>query len=151
MTFQVKAPDKLIKMIRKDEGFRGRPYTDSEGLLTIGIGFCIDRAPLPETVGLYWCGYILDNIQNRISTSQFAGQTFNRLSEPRQWAILNMCYQMGVTGVCRFFNMWAALDVEDYGKAAKEALDSVWAHQTPKRAKRISEIIRTGKITGYGI
>ena len=145
----INAPDGLVKMIRQDEGFRNRIFIDSEGFETLGIGFCLDKAPLPEPVAMYWCGYILDNICARLSTTQSIGHTYTLLSEPRQWAIANMAYQMGVSGVCGFLDMWAALDKKNYPQAAAAALDSVWAHQTKTRAHRIAEIIRTGKIKGY--
>ena len=145
----IRTPVKLIEMVKKDEGFRNTLYIDTEGYRTIGIGFCLDKAPLPEAVAMYWCGYVLDNIRQRLGNSLSVGQTYKALNEPRQFAICNMAYQMGVGGVQKFLNMWAALDIEDYNKAAAEALDSVWAHQTRKRAKRIAEIIRTGKFTGY--
>ena len=145
------APEGLVNMVRQDEGFRSNLYTDSEGYRTIGIGFCLDKAPLPEPVALYWCGYILDNLRRRLETNPSIGQTYQQLNEPRQWAVCNMSYQIGVAGVCDFLNMWAALDVEDYSKAAAEALDSVWAHQTKARAQRIAEIIRTGKLKGYRV
>ena len=53
-----------------------------------------------------------------------------------------MCYQMGLAGVLRFRKMIQALNRNDYGKAADEALDSLWAEQTPNRAKRVAEWIR---------
>ncbi len=145
----IQAPQKLINMIRSDEGFINRLYVDSEGFRTIGIGFCLDKAALPEPVAFYWCGFILDGLRERINNNQSIGQTYKQLSEPRQWAVINMAYQMGVSGLCGFLNMWDALDRGDYEKAAEEALDSVWARQTKKRAGRIAEILRTGVIKGY--
>lgn len=149
MTFPVAAPEGLVSMVRQDEGFRCRPYIDSEGLLTIGIGFCLDRAPIPEPVAMYWCAHILENLLHRLSVNPSVGQTFNTLDQPRQWAIANMSYQMGVSGVCGFLNMWGALDNGEFARAEKEALDSVWAHQTPSRARRVARVIRTGKLEGY--
>ena len=150
MDFQVNTPDKLIAMIAEDEGFKSLPYVDTEGHLTIGMGFNLDTIPMPKTVGLYWCGVILDNLQYRLSSSPAVGQTFNRLCKQRRWAILNMAYQMGVAGVSRFLDMWKCLDNADYEGAAAAALDSLWHKQTPKRAERIAKIIRTGRIEGYG-
>jgi lysozyme len=60
-----------------------------------------------------------------------------------------MMYQMGEQGLFEFRRMWTALDKLDFELAAQEALDSVWAKQTPDRAERIAEVIRTGEMTPY--
>ena len=144
------APE-LLDMIQHDEGFRSRLYIDTEGLQTIGIGFCLDRAPLPKPVALYWCAYILDKMNTRISNAKDVGEIFQQLDQTRQWAILNMCYQMGVSEVCQFKKMWAALGAGDYDRAEEEALDSVWAVQTKQRANRVAGVIRSGSLEGYGL
>ncbi|WP_414717526.1 hypothetical protein [Steroidobacter sp.] len=54
-----------------------------------------------------------------------------------------MAYQLGTNGVTNFKRMCAALRIRDYSAAAIEMLDSTWAKQTPARAKRMAEIMRT--------
>ena len=56
--------------------------------------------------------------------------------------IVEMCYQMGVSGVSKFKKALGALEWGNYQLAADELLDSKWARQTPNRAKRLSDIIR---------
>ena len=56
--------------------------------------------------------------------------------------VLNMCYQMGVTGVSKFKMFLKALGERDYGWASIEMLDSKWAKQTSNRAKELSESMR---------
>ena len=68
------------------------------------------------------------------------------MNPDRQAIVLNMGYQLGVTGLFNFKRMWIAFDEGDYVKAAKEALDSRWAKQTPERAKRVAMVIETGNI-----
>jgi hypothetical protein len=38
--------------------------------------------------------------------------------------------------------MWKALDREDYGEASFQMMDSLWAKQTPNRAKKLAEKMR---------
>lgn len=59
-----------------------------------------------------------------------------------QEVVTEMAYQMGTTGCLNFRKMWAALKSKDYDQAANEMLDSLWAKQTPNRAKDLSEIMR---------
>ena len=149
MKFHTQTPAPLLAMIKSDEGFRSRVYTDTRGYQTIGIGFCLDMAPMPERVAEYWASYLLDNLDSRLRTNPSVGRTYQALNEPRQWAILNMAYQMGLTGVGKFRKMWKALTGGNYRQAADEALDSLWAAQTPKRARRVAEILRSGTLDVY--
>jgi lysozyme len=45
----------------------------------------------------------------------------------------------------RFKKTLAALEARDFDRAADEALDSLWARQTPNRAERIAAAIRKGE------
>ena len=151
MKFQAEAPADLLSMIKSDEGYAGRMYIDSEGFQTIGIGFCLDKTQIPEPVAEFWCAYIIDQLHNRLCNNFSVGRTYKQLDRVRQYAVLNMCYQMGVTGVCNFLNMWAALDTGDYKAAAEHALDSIWSTQTPQRARRVAGVLRDGNLKGYGV
>jgi lysozyme len=57
--------------------------------------------------------------------------------------LIEMCFQLGVTGVSKFRNMFEALKIPDYNKASEEMLDSKWYEQTPARAKSLSYIMRS--------
>ena len=59
-----------------------------------------------------------------------------------QAVVLNMCYQLGVTGVSKFRKAISALQEGDWQEAADEMLDSLWARQTPNRATELSNIVR---------
>ena len=57
-------------------------------------------------------------------------------------AIADMCYQLGFNGLSKFKNSMAFMATGDYNSAADEFLCSRWAVQTPKRAKRVTDMIR---------
>jgi len=57
-------------------------------------------------------------------------------------ALLNMAYQLGVSGLLNFSKMLTALQAGDREEAAREALDSLWAKQTPNRARRVALLLR---------
>jgi len=57
-----------------------------------------------------------------------------------------MVYQIGEGGVGKFKNMFKALDNEDYGEAAFQMLDSLWAKQTPNRANKLSKKMQSAKL-----
>ena len=55
--------------------------------------------------------------------------------------VINMCYQLGLTGFSKFKQTIYYLETEQYEEASLEMLDSLWAKQTPNRAKELSELI----------
>ena len=59
-----------------------------------------------------------------------------------QEVVLNMCYQLGITGVSKFRKAISALQEGEWQEAADEMLDSLWARQTPNRAEELSNIVR---------
>ena len=56
--------------------------------------------------------------------------------------VTEMVYQMGYNGVSKFKETLRLINNENYYAASDEMLDSNWAHQTPKRALRLSKILR---------
>ena len=49
-----------------------------------------------------------------------------------------MCYQLGLSGFSKFKKTIYYLETEQYEEASIEMLDSLWAKQTPNRAKELS-------------
>lgn len=126
----------IVEEIKLDEGFVGVQYDDSLGIPTIGFG---TRLPLSQDEAEM---LLKHRLQDKVASIVKEKPIIAQLSEPRQKVIANMVYQMGVGGVLKFKNMWAAIEREDYEKAAFEMLQSRWYKQTPNRAKKLSEIMR---------
>ena len=59
-----------------------------------------------------------------------------------------MASQLGVAGTLAFHHMLTSAQAGDYAAAAAEMLDSHWATQTPKRAKRLARQMQTGQRAG---
>lgn len=136
MTWQ----DDAKKQIEFDEGRRYRPYRDSLGIETIGIGINLAN-------GLY------DNEIDFLRDNRFdlACRDLDRaypwwVSRPDsvRCALVNMTYNMGISRLGGFSRMLSAIHAGDYETAAKEALDSAWAAQVGDRADRIAGLIRRG-------
>ena len=131
--------EKLIEQIKEHEGFRSRVYQCTEGYDTIGFGFAIKDLELTEDI----CELILkEKLIKLYSRVDKQIPFFKQLPVEIQDVILNMCYQMGVSGVCKFKKMLAAMLLKDWTKAADEMIDSKWYRQTKNRALQLSEIVR---------
>jgi|TARA_R100001463_G_scaffold115866_1_gene171101 lysozyme len=130
----------LLESIKHHEGFVEHVYDDSLGIPTIGYGFAIKDLVLQEDL----CDEILLRklrILGRSVMSKFP--FFDSLPSDCKTVLMEMCYQLGVTGVSKFKKALKAMEDGDWEKAADEMLDSKWAKQTPNRAKEMSDIIRS--------
>ena len=130
----------LLDSIKHHEGFVEHVYDDSLGIPTIGYGFAIKDLVLEEDL----CDEILLR-KLRILGKSVIGKFpfFDSLPSDCKTVLMEMCYQLGVTGVSKFKKALKAMEDGDWEKAADEMLDSKWAKQTPNRAKEMSNIIRS--------
>ena len=124
-----------------DEGRRDKPYKDTEGVLTIGVGWNLDDRGLPD--------HIIDQLLN-ISISEACGDAaalidgFHSLSANRQRAMVNMAFNLGKPRMSSFKRMLSAVNRGQWATAAAEMLDSKWARQVGDRAVRLADLMRTG-------
>ncbi len=127
------------EMLARHEGFEGKPYKCTSGKVTIGYGFNLDDWPLTPSE----CLPILESRMRRVRTD-LANRIsyFFSLPEAAQDVLVNMAYQMGVSGLLGFRRFLAALQARKFEDAYHEGLQSAWAQQTPKRARELMDIIR---------
>lgn len=129
----------LVDELKDLEGFSGMPYLDHLGKDTIGYGTLL---PITREEADLLLRFRLDKFKANLRES--VSNEYPTLAiKDEAWEILyNMAYQMGVAGVLKFRNMFVALVREDYVSAATEMLDSLWARQTSKRAKKLASRMR---------
>jgi len=135
----------LNDFIERNEGCVLYPYQDHLGYWTIGIGTCIDKEKggitKEEAIWLF-----RNRLDKMIVDLERTKPVVKKLSETRRIVLFDMVYQLGVSGLMGFRGMWAALEAGHYTLAAIEMLDSLWAQQTPVRAKRNARIMQTGEM-----
>ncbi len=129
--------NKLIEDIKHDEGFRGEVYKDSLGFDTVGYG---TKMPINKQEATLLLRHRLDIL---VHSLQKLKPVVKELPDDVQNVLYNMAYQMGVVGVSNFVKMWQALDAGDFKMAADEMMDSRWAIQTPIRANKLADIMRS--------
>ncbi len=131
--------DALQADLVRDEGQRLKPYRDTVGKLTIGIGRNLDDRGLTEDECLF---LLQTDIGVTFADLDHNAPWWRYLTEPRRRALANMCFNLGWPRLSKFVNMLAALEVGNYSTAADQALDSRWAEQVGDRAMRIAELFR---------
>lgn len=135
----------LIRQLRADEGVRPCVYNDHLGFATIGVGRLVDSRKPGAGLRDDEISYLLNNdIDDRIDALTRKLPWFQNLDDARKGVLLAMAFQMGVEGLLGFKNTLQLVMEGKYENAAHGMLNSLWAKQTPARAKRLSEQMRTG-------
>ena len=137
----------LIEELRRDEGVRYSPYLDSVGVKTVGVGHNLEAHPLDLSYPL--TDEQVDSILSADLVSVFHDLDGNlgwwrTLSCPRQRALANMCFNLGITRLLKFRRMLLAVERGHYDQAAREMLQSKWATQVFGRAVRLAKMMVDG-------
>lgn len=130
-----------IEQIKRHEGLKLHPYKCTAGKTTIGYGRNLDDKGITASEAEEMLLTDMCEVEERL----FAEGLLSGLSDARKAVLINMGYQLGVSGLFKFKKMIAAVDRKEYELAAKEMLNSLWAKQTPRRAKELSEQMLTGE------
>lgn len=139
----------IFELLKFEEGYQEDPYHCSEGYPTVGIGTKI--GPKNADLDLYQFT-ISESVAREMLVDELVSireelvkhRWYTQLDESRKYIIQSMCYQIGIAGVFKFKKMIKALEVKDWEEAAKQALDSRWSKQTPDRANRHADVLRSG-------
>ena len=140
--------EELKEQIKEHEGFVPKTYSDSLGKRTIGYGhLCVepeqwddDKEYTKEELELVFQKDFEEALKN---AEHLIGE--RNINNTAKEVIIEMVFQLGIGGVGKFKKMWSALDNEDYGEASFQMMDSLWAKQTPNRAEKLSQKMRSAK------
>jgi len=126
----------VTAQLRVDEGVRAKPYRDTVGKLTIGVGRNLDDVGLrPDEID-----YLLANdVRVAKDTAETLFANFHALSDERKAVLINMALNLGQTRLAKFARFRAAVTTGNFALAAIEMLDSAWAVQVGDRANRLAE------------
>ena len=129
----------LIDSIKEHEGYVGVVYKDSLGIDTIGYGFAIKDLELDEDICEIILARKLKNLQDMV---KIKFKWYGYMPPEIKDVVMEMCYQLGVTGFSKFRKTIAYLQNKQFHDASEEMLDSLWAKQTPNRAKELSNRVK---------
>ena len=131
----------LMMELKRDEGFRPKPYRCTAGALTIGYGRNLDVKGISQAEA----DILLRNDIVFAQDNLYAvfPDAFS-LNSPRFRVLVNMIFHLGTKGFLGFKRLHAAILARDFNQAADEILDSRAASQCPDRFNRHAETMRTG-------
>ncbi|UYU30296.1 lysozyme family protein [Siccibacter colletis] len=148
----------IIPILNYEEGYRERPYIDTEGFPTVACGIKIGPkgAPLsnytfsvPRGVGDVWLQVFTDKVIAQCSSTPSIRAALQKCNPARADILYSMAYQMGVNGLAGFKNTLAMIAAGKFDEASSGMLNSKWARQTPNRARRHAEVMSSGSYDIY--
>lgn len=143
----------IEQFIAKHEGRRSKVYSDSRGILTIGIGWNLEdkqSADICEHFGLNLdklksgeqclsdeqIDQVYDyQVTQTISSASGLLVGFMAMPDNVQAVVVDMIFNLGLPRFSKFRDTIAALNRGGWKQAAIDAGQSLWAKQVPNRAK----------------
>lgn len=134
--------DKLLKQLDLHEGLELKPYKDTVGKLTIGVGRNLTDRGISKEEAYY---LLRNDVAIAITELDKNLSWWKGLDEIRQRVLADMCFNLGITKLLGFKNTLELIRKGDYESAASAMLNSLWAKQVKGRATRLANMMRTGK------
>jgi lysozyme len=129
--------------LRRHEGVRSKPYKDTEGILSIGVGHNLEAEGLCPAA-----------IQAQLSYD-IETKALNPLERFLPWwkdqpiqvqrALINLCFNLGIGSLTKFQQTLSSIKKGDYRKAAAQLLQSKYAQQVKGRAIEVASWISSAQ------
>ena len=139
--------DRLLESVKKHEGYRNKVYLDTLGKRTVGVGhLCVED--FWEDDKEYEEKFLMTILEHDLQTAIKGAKELMEdhgcvdIDEQAEEILIEMVFQLGMTGVSKFKKMWKALAEKNYIGASYEMLDSRWSKQTPNRAKAMAKTMK---------
>ena len=139
---EAKLMDRIKEQLVRHEGLRLKPYRCTAGKLTIGVGRNLDDCGISQSEAYIMLINDIMNCEKQLQAK--IPDIYNGLDEVRKSVLLNMCFNLGISGLLGFKNTLEFIKVGDWERAANNMLVSRWAKQVGRRAIELSELMRKG-------
>jgi lysozyme len=121
----------------KYEGKKNKPYIDSRGFKTVGIGHKFEKG---ESSKSSYTDHEIDvlfkaDLNDAIKDAKSVFSTFDTLPKEVKIKLVSLTFNLGKNGIDKFKKFKIAILNKDWDGAADELVDSRWYNQTGNRAK----------------
>ena len=131
----------LIAQLKLHEGVEHKPYIDTVGKMTIGVGRNLtDRGVSNATIEQM----LMEDIELVQDELDQMFPDWCKLNDKRQRVLVDMCFNLGRPRFMTFVRFWAALRASQYDEAAKEMRDSRWYRQVGQRGETLAKMMEEG-------
>lgn len=132
---------KLTKELERDEGLRLKPYRDTVGKLTIGIGRNLDDVGVSQVEAEFMLANDIEAVMGELDANLPWWRT---LDEVRQRVLANLCFNLGIVKLLKFKQTLNFIQAAQYDAAATAMSQSLWHRQVGDRAVRLEKMMRDG-------
>ena len=126
--------------VRSHEGFELKPYVDTLGFLTGGVGHKILPSEEVPTTEEGWLKLYDQDFDKAVAAADEI--TPDDIHPTAFGIITEMIFQLGKQGCMNFKKMHKALAEKDHVEASMQMLDSKWRKQTKARCESLAELMR---------
>jgi lysozyme len=135
--------DRLTQYLIISEGIRLKPYRDTVGKWTIGIGRNLTDVGLSRLEAHDLCRHDIDRAYIAL-VGKYAW--FQDQDPVRQVVLTELCFNMGSQRLAQFVNTLRAFERKDYAAAAEGLKASKWFRQVQaSRSSRLIAMTLTGE------
>lgn len=139
--------DLLRQQLEIEEGVRLKPYVDTVGKVTIGIGHNLTDNGISQAV----CDAIFKEdalgVVNDLNNNLPWWQT---LDDVRQRVLADLCFNMGISTLLTFNDFLGYMKAGNWLAAALDLQHTKWASQVGQRALKLSHMLMTGQDVANG-
>ena len=127
--------------IRDHEGFSIKPYVDTLGYTTGGVGHKILPSEEIPTTEKGWLKLYDQDFEKAVAAADEI--TPDDIHPTAFGIITEMILQLGKQGCMNFKKMHKAIAEKDHVEASMQMLDSKWRTQTKARCESLAELMRS--------
>ncbi len=132
--------EKLRRVLEKDEGVRFKPYMDTTGNITIGVGHNLSTRGVTYATVLQILGEDMDQAE-KDTVDVFGKDFFETLEDNRKIALCSLLFNLGKIRILAFQPTIALILKKDWAAVKMHLLGSKWAGQVKGRAERIASML----------
>lgn len=133
--------EQLRADLKRDEGLRLKPYTDTKGKLTIGVGRNLTDVGINEVEAEI---LLATDVERAIAQLDGNCPWWSAMPEAAQRGLANLAFNDGVPKLfVKSPKMMACLRARDFAGAARELLDGPYKTQVGDRAQRIADLFQS--------
>lgn len=140
--------ERFMAELERDEGRVLKPYEDSTGHLSIGVGRNLTDVGISNSEADFM---LANDIERTCEDLDRELPWWRNLDEERQRVLANLAFNVGIAKLQTFKNTLAYVQAGDFEKAADNMMLSLWAKQVGPRARRLAERMRTGSPVPGGV
>ena len=130
---------KIEELLIKHEGLKLKPYKDTKGIITIGVGRNLEDNGIEQDEALYM---LKNDIKKAKQELREIFEGFNKLPDNVRLVLIDMIFNLGKTRFLKFRHMIQAVKNRNWENMIKEMKNSKWCEELKNRCGDDVELIQ---------